>query len=547
LNNFNLLIILKKKHRYILSILSGILLSIAFPYAGSLTFVIFIALVPLLFLENYILTNQYHSIRLFTHSYITFFIYNSLTTWWIWHASPGGCILAIILNSLFMALTFYFFHLTKKYVGNKEGYFSLLLYWISFEYLHYNWEASWTWLTLGNTFSLTPELVQWYSYTGVLGGSFWVILINLLIFRIYQNVYFKGETWKIQTPTIYLTTLIFLIPIIISITTYYNYEDSGDKVEVIAIQPNIDPYNEKFEQGLLYKQLDIMANLAAKKITKNTSLIVAPETAISSSFFEDDIQRLPFFDYLCNQKNKLNNVPWCIGASTMKIFSNKNSRASMKLRGGPGYIEHYNSSLLIKENNTTNLIHKSKLVPGVEVIPFSNYLSFLEELSINNGGTSGTLGIEKEPQVFKTKDFTFAPVICYESIYGEWVAEQCRKGAQMICIITNDGWWKDTPGYKQHNSFARLRAIENRKSIVRSANTGISCFINQRGDISKATNWWESDVISSNMNLNTKQTFYTKYGNVMGRSFAFFSLLLLLYCFVKKLKKNISKKKETTN
>ena len=90
-------------------------------------------------------------------------------------------------------------------------------------------------------------------------------------------------------------------------------------------------------------------------------------------------------------------------------------------------------------------------------------------------------------------------------------------------------------------------AIENRKSIVRSANTGISCFINQRGDISKATNWWESDVISSNISLNRKQTFYTKYGNVMGRSFAFFSLLLLLYCFVKKLKKSISKKKETTN
>ena len=122
-------------------------------------------------------------------------------------------------------------------------------------------------------------------------------------------------------------------------------------------------------------------------------------------------------------------------------------------------------------------------------------------------------------------------------IYGEWVAQQCRSGADLIAIITNDGWWKDTPGYKQHVSFASLRAIENRRSIVRSANTGTSCFVNQRGDILQATNWWVEDAIRGNVQLNKEQTFYTKYGNVLGRSFSFASILILLFAFVKRFKK----------
>ena len=153
-----------------------------------------------------------------------------------------------------------------------------------------------------------------------------------------------------------------------------------------------------------------------------------------------------------------------------------------------------------------------------------------------------TLGIEEEPLTFVYEEFQLAPVICYESIYGEWVAQQCRKGANLIAIITNDGWWKDTPGYKQHVSFASLRAIENRRSIVRSANTGTSCFVNQRGDILQATKWWEEDVIRGTLNLNNEQTFYTLYGDVMGRSFAFVAVLLIIFTFVKRFKK----KHETT-
>ena len=528
---------LAKRHRFLFSFLSGILMTLAFPYSGSLIPLVFVAWIPLLLVENTIHENNYRSGKVFVHAYLTFFVFNLGATWWVWNASSGGASLAIILNSLLMTITFYLFHLTKKYIGKKEGYISLLVYWIAFEYFHHNWEMSWTWLSMGNYFSIVPSWVQWYSYTGIFGGSLWILLVNLLLYRIIYNVYFKKETWRIQTPLIWLSGIFLMVPLVISLVSYYTYEEKSRPIEVVVLQPNIDPYNEKFVVGGLQSQLEKLVDLATSEVTPNTDLIVAPETAISASFFEQDLQQLDFFKYLVREKGKMHDVPWYIGASTMRIYSKKHSRASFPLNSGPGYIEYYNTSLLIPKNNIPSFVHKSKLVPGAEIIPFSYLFPFLEDWSIDAGGTSGSLGVEKEPMILKTEQFGFAPVICYESVYGEWVTEQCRKGAELICVATNDGWWGDTPGYKQHMSFSRLRAIENRRCVVRSANTGISCFINQRGDVSQPTDWWVPASIREEVNLNSELTFYTRYGNVIGRSFGFVSVILVLFTFVKRFKK----------
>jgi apolipoprotein N-acyltransferase len=177
------------------------------------------------------------------------------------------------------------------------------------------------------------------------------------------------------------------------------------------------------------------------------------------------------------------------------------------------------------------------LVPGVEIIPFSKYLPFLEQLSIDNGGTTGSLAIEKEPQVLQTEGATISSLICYESICGGMLAEQCRKGSEAVFVITNDGWWGDTPGYKQHMSFSRLRAIESRRYVARAANTGISCIINQRGDVVQQTKWWVPAVLKGTIQKNKELTFYSRYGDIMGRSFVFVSAMLLLFTFVKFFKK----------
>ena len=129
----------------------------------------------------------------------------------------------------------------------------------------------------------------------------------------------------------------------------------------------------------------------------------------------------------------------------------------------------------------------------------------------------------------------FAPVVCYESIYGAYVSEQCRKGAELIFILTNDGWWGNTPGYKQHMSFARLRAIENRKCVARSANTGYSCFINQLGDVVYQSKWWQPTSAKGILKRNKIKTTYMKWGDYIGFICVFISFLFLILIVKKRI------------
>ncbi len=513
---------------------------VSFPYTGSLSLLMLFALIPLLLVEETIYYKSYRSSKLFIHSYIVFLIYNVGTTWWIWNASPGGAIFAFTLNALIMALVFQLFHITKKYVGKREGNIALVVFWVAFEFIHYYWELSWPWLNLGNTFATDPSLVQWYSFSGVLGGTAWILIVNLMAFTILKNGLFKQKNWNTQKVNGLILALMIAIPITISLIQYTSYEDKGKETEIVVTQPNIDPYNEKFT-GSVNEQLNRICDLGDLKVSPKTDFILAPETALPFSFYEDEIQRVIYFHYLLERKAQWNGPSILIGASTKKYFKTKHSRASKKIYGGPGYEEYYNSSMLIDEYDNPKFVHKSKLVLGVEKVPFSNVFPYLEELSINNGGTSGTLGIEDESQVLKSKNIKFAPVVCYESIYGEFISDQCNKGAELIFIITNDGWWGNTPGHRQHKAFASLRAIENRKSIARSANTGISCFINQRGDISQEIPWWEESSIKGTLKRNTDKTFYTRNGDIIGESLAYSALILLIYTLFKVFKRKFSR------
>jgi apolipoprotein N-acyltransferase len=194
----------------------------------------------------------------------------------------------------------------------------------------------------------------------------------------------------------------------------------------------------------------------------------------------------------------------------------------------------------MEDGKPIQLYHKSKLVPGVEKMPFPTLLKPLEKYAIDLGGMPGSLGVQDERSVFVSysDNKKVAPAICYESIYGEYCGEYINKGAGLIFIITNDGWWKDTPGYRQHNSYARMRAIEHRRSIARSANTGTSCFINQRGDMEQATDFWVPAVIKATLNYNEEITFYTKYGDYIARVACFLSVALLLLAVANKFNKN---------
>lgn len=519
---------LTRIQRYLLSILSGILLVIAFPYTGSLTPLAFFAWIPLLLVENDIHTQRYKSVKVFIHSYLTFIVYNIGATWWIWNADLNGAIMAFVLNSLLMAIAFQLFHFSKKRLGEKQGYIAFFLIWIGFEFLHFHWELSWPWLTLGNVFSITPSWVQWYEFTGVLGGSLWILVVNYLLFRVIKNR-FSGPKNKISAKIIAIPVIVFLLPLSLSLWMYTTHQEEGIAAEVVVAQPNIDPY-QKFSTIGPAQQLHRIADVTEQVLTNRTKIVLAPETAIPISFDEAIINYDPGYEILKERMLNWNGTQLFLGASTERRFEKKRSRATRKdPYGGDGYVEYYNSSLLMAPDLKPEIVHKSKLVLGAEKVPFSHFLPFLEDLSLDLGGTKGTLGIEPHPKNITRGVFPFTPSICYESIYGEYTAKQTKLGSKAIFIITNDGWWGDTPGYKQHFSFARLRAIENRKAVARSANTGTSGFINQRGDVVKASKWWTIDALRDSIYLNDKKTLYMSVGDIIGKVALIAAIVMIVF------------------
>jgi len=159
----------------------------------------------------------------------------------------------------------------------------------------------------------------------------------------------------------------------------------------------------------------------------------------------------------------------------------------------------------------------------------------LSFLSINLGGVSGSLGSDKEALVFNAGNKpNLAPLICYESVFSGHVAQFCRKGAEILLVITNDGWWRDTDGYKQHMHYASLRAIENRREVLRSANTGITCRIDKLGRIQEQTSWWEKDIIAVDVYPFQNMTFYATYGDYLGRLASFMGVFFILGMLVKR-------------
>jgi len=227
--------------------------------------------------------------------------------------------------------------------------------------------------------------------------------------------------------------------------------------------------------------------------------------------------------------------------SSSYLFSPMEERPASARQIGetPYWYESYNAALFLDQAGRVDHYHKSKLVAGVELMPLEEHLGPLHGLAIDLGGATGSLGAQTERSNFtdRTNGLSAAPAICYESVFGEHVAAHVRNGANMIAIITNDGWWGTSPGYKQHLSFASIRAIETRRSIARSANTGISCFVDQRGKIHNESGWWVPDARRGTVHLNEQITFFVRHGDAIGRVAIVFSILLILLAWVRVMRR----------
>lgn len=524
---------MKKTIAFLFSIASGLLFSLAWPYTGGISPLIFFAWVPFLFTENYIYEKSYRPGKVLLLGYVMFLVFNLFTTWWIYLASPAGAALAVLVNSFLMAVPAWLFHVTKRRVGVKEGYIGLVVYWLAFEYLHYIWELSWPWLSLGNVFANNVSWIQWYEFSGVSGGTCWILLVNILVFFTLKKYISSQYKFKAIGKHVAGLVLLLLIPVVTSLVIYNSCADKGRGVSVAMVQPNIDPYSDKFNNLNANEQLHIFLKLAASCVDENTDFLLGPETALPYSISENNLEQQEEIIKLRSFLNDFPKLRLITGMSSHRFFKSTDELSPVAKELEPGiFYESYNSSIQLSNNRPAIIYHKMQLVLGVEKVPFSSVFPFLEKLALNLGGTSGSLGVQNYPMNFTSElnpDIVVTPFICYESIYGNFITEFIRKGANLIFIITNDGWWGSTPGYKQHMAYARLRAIENRRSIARCANTGISCFINQRGDIIEQTAWWQAVAIKQTLRANNEMTFYSKNGDIIGRSSLFIALLLLIY------------------
>jgi apolipoprotein N-acyltransferase len=515
----------------LLSVLSGLLMALSWPENG-ITLLMFVAWVPLLIVQQELGDSRRKGV--FLYAFLTFFIWNILTTWWIWNSTGAGAVGAWVLNSLFMASVFYVFHLSKvKLFNNKRGTAILLFYWITWEYFHMNWELTWPWLSLGNVFASHHKWIQWYEYTGMLGGTVWVFLVNFLLFTVVRS-YLKKNGKRLML-NLSGALLMLILPVVWSYHIYNNYSEEAGPVEVVVVQPNIDPYNEEFTlpaEVILERNL----KLAKPLITDSTRFVISPESAIQEGIWE---HLITYSSAVARIKRFIKPHPglsYVIGASTWRMIGNRETmtNAARKLRDSDRYYYSYNTAFLIDNRGQVQIHHKSKLTPGVERMPSYGILKPLEKLAIDLGGVSGTLGWDDKPVVFKpyNDDVKVAPVICYESVYGEYVAQYVKEGAELIFVITNDGWWGDTPGYRQHLLFSVLRAIETRRDVARSANTGVSAIINQKGDILQKTKYWVPAALKAKLNSNDRLTFYVAFGDYIARIASFVSALVLLISFV---------------
>lgn len=529
---------------FIYSVLSGVILGISFPASGGFYGLVFFGFVPLLLLEYEIARSEQKTYKLLLYSFFSFLIFNFISTWWIYYASLGGMLMAVLFNSLFMALVFQFFYFSKKYLGEKVGYICFVVFWLGFEWLHLNWELSWPWLTLGNFLANETYIIQWYEFTGVLGGSLWILILNVLFFLGIKKRINKQYV-SIAQGLVIITFL--LIPPLVSAIIRKNYVEEENSINVLIVQPNIDPYNDKFGGMEDREQVRKMLQLAEAKMDSSVRFVVLPETALPNGYWEEELDSVDLILMLKDFVSRYPKVRLVAGMSSFKEYKNgeKIPATAKPFSDKSGWYDAFNTAIQIDTGSKIQIYHKSKLVLGVEKLPFPRLLKPLEKFAIDLGGTVGSLGTQPVRSVFTQntketeKNFPnvaqIAPVVCYESIYGEFCTEYIQKGANVIFIITNDGWWEDTPGYKQHLALARLRAIENRRSIARCANTGTSAFINQTGDVFDETPWWTPTVIKNTINLNNKKTFYSVHGDFLGRIAASLSVLLLFWAFSKKM------------
>jgi apolipoprotein N-acyltransferase len=518
-----------------LSVMGGILSGLAWTgWCSGL--ILLIAFVPFFLIENYLFENpkRFTPNAFFIYLLPGFVIFSLIALGWMRVASITGAICVIMGLSFLMAFTTWLAHIVRLRSGNLPGFISMITFWLGYEYISLNINIISPWLNLGNGLSKDILFIQWYDVTGTAGGSLWILLSNLFL-----AIVLVTSLAKKRRNAVYLIIwlLIIIIPSFASIYRYYTIKlNNQNGSEVIIIQPNTDPYTEKFTIPF-EDQLKKVITQANSRITEKTEWVITPETTIDDPANLDDLANDKYVKMIKGMIKQYPRIDVVTGLVTYRLYPAMKEAPTVsarKIDASGLYYDHFNSAVQIDSGKSFGIYHKSKLVPGIEM-QFSNGPGrFITRILPYLGGTRWGYGIQEDRVCFEhTSTFMkIAPVICYESVFGKFVTDYVKKGAEAIFIITNDGWWKNTNGYKQHLYYASLRAIETRRPVVRAANTGVSSLIDIRGKRTYETGWWTRAIIKGEIYPETRITTYVKYGDSLLVGSLFISGIIIFIVFI---------------
>ena len=497
---------------------------------------LFAALVPLLWISSTYDASRRSWWRMFGWAALAFALWNAATVWWIWYATPVGPVAATLASTTLNMIAFMTFHTVSKHAPKALAYTTLAAAWIATEYWYTVGEFSWPWLILGNGFSHEVWAVQWYEWTGVFGGSLWVLVANILLFEALRARRSAGR-WIAAACSL-------LLPLAASLAVWWSWEQPDEgSVEVSLIQPNVDCYS-KFHDDAERQERNIVSLLA--EVPASSEFILLPETAVPGYYWEPGLSDWwftpepgPYWRELTDSLRRSHPGALLItGANTRRRYeAGAQSRTARRNPADGSYYDIYNTAVGLDSAGRTQLHHKGRLVIGVEKTPLPWLFELLDFLVIDLGGTLGQLGVGQGGTAFEHRGVKTGPAICYEGLYGDFYGDFVRRGAQFMAIISNDGWWGDTPGYRHLFTISRLRAIEHRRAVARAANTGRSGFISARGDVGATLGWEERGVLTAAVPLNSSLTFYTRYGDYLGRIAEYLLLLSVLYYIAYRVKK----------
>ncbi len=492
-----------------LSLAAGFLLGLSFPPV-NLSFLSIPAFILFFRLAEISDSNK----QLAYFAYPGFVLWNLITTYWLMMASSYAGIAAILANSVLMTIPLIFgrYFLQKIKTPVIIGFLQAAA-WTSYEYLHHNWDLAWPWLTIANAWSKQVSIIQYISITGHLGISFWAITTAALSYQAIRT--------KSKRLSIYATACLLVLPGL-SLIHYWSSSDAeyfsdSDKTEVAVIQPNHDSYQDYGGMSGLPEVLDSLFSLTTQTITSQTELIVWPENAIDGSVLinSQTVSRVA-------DSAKTWNKSFIIGTGLFELYPEGEEPDLYRgVYRGQAY-NIFNSSLYVDDAGTVTYYKKANLVPIVERVPFLGFLTAIDVFEWVNWGKIAGFGKGTEPTVIATNQFVTGGLVCYDSVYPDWNRDFVNEGVDFITIITNDGWWGNTSGHHQHFAYARLRAIEFDRWIVRSANNGISGIIDPNGRIFEKTDYWVRTGFAFSVPNKDSKTPYTKFGDWL-------SYLLLIF------------------